>query len=138
VAAGLGENENAATTFMNGAANDITGVPGPLATLTGDRDYWHVSAVAVANLSEAVSFELGASYTEGDSDSSFGALYSIEDETLSVAAGAYYTPVSQLTLGLEAGWVSGEASNTDGVAGTVDHYRDDESITVDFVSVFRF
>ena len=53
----------------------------------------------------------------------------IDTQVTEVIAGIYYDPVSQLTLGLEADWADGLA----------DFYGfDDEFLTVDFVTVWRF
>ncbi|NMD08956.1 MAG: hypothetical protein GYA66_13380, partial [Phyllobacteriaceae bacterium] len=69
---------------------------------------------------------------------------SIEEETIGVAAGLYYTPVSQLTLGVEASWNNTETSAvTTAVAGGIRAVGDWETTETDdvgiaFVSVFRF
>jgi hypothetical protein len=138
VAAGIGENENDSELFMTTLANQGTNTPGTVSTSIYDADYWTVSAVAVANLSDQFSVELGASYYEDEGSSSSLGATDIGTEIFAVAAGAYYTPVSQLTLGLEAGWRSQEAWDTTVLPGFADYYRDEESFTIDFVSVFRF
>jgi hypothetical protein len=65
-------------------------------------------------LSDAVTAELGVSHkwVKGNGD------------ITSVGAGIYYTPVSQLTLGMEAGWTDTKGSN--------------ESVSAALVSVYRF
>jgi hypothetical protein len=71
-------------------------------------------------LSDSVHAEVGASYAEYDD---------IDTEVWEAIAGIYYDPVSQLTLGLEADWAE----------GLEEFYgNDDDFLTVDFVTVWRF
>ncbi len=71
-------------------------------------------------MSDSVHAEVGASYADYDD---------LDTQVTEVIAGIYYDPVSQLTLGLEADWADGLA----------DFYGfDDEFLTVDFVTVWRF
>jgi len=77
-------------------------------------DYTVVSGLASIGLNDAVHLELGAAY--GDSDHG--------GDNTTLLAGMYYSPVSQLTLGLE------------GQYNTFDNY-DDFSV-VDAVAVFNF
>jgi hypothetical protein len=112
-------------------------------------DYWNVSALIVASLSDSISAELGASYQslDGSADdahtnSNYGDI-SIEEETIGVAAGLYYTPVSQLTLGVEASWNNTETSEVTTAAlggrplGDWETSETDD-VGIAFVSVFRF
>lgn len=83
-------------------------------------DYWNASGLINFNLSDTVHFEVGASYVDYDD---------LNLEIWEAIAGIYYEPVSQLTLGLEADWADGYE----------DFYGDDEEfLTVDFVTVWRF
>jgi hypothetical protein len=136
VAAGMGRNENTFFDVMAAPYNITT------STFTGfvaayDRDYWNVSGVAVAHLADQFSLEVGASYEEGNG--AFSPTFDIDDSTVAFAAGAYFTPVDQLTLGVEGAWSSTEQSITDGPTGPgADGYKDTETMGVDFVSVYRF
>ena len=83
-------------------------------------DYWNASALINFNLSDSVHAEFGASYAEYDD---------IDTEVWEAIAGIYYDPVSQLTLGIEADYAE----------GLEEFYGfDDEFLTVDFVTVWRF
>jgi hypothetical protein len=83
--------------------------------LAGNADrFSKASAHLGFTLSDAVTAELGVSHkwVKGPAD------------ITSVGAGIYYTPVSQLTLGLEAGWTDTKGSN--------------ETVSAALVSVYRF
>jgi hypothetical protein len=83
-------------------------------------DYWNASALINFNLSDSVHAEVGASYADYDD---------IDTQVWEAIAGIYYDPVSQLTLGLEADWAE----------GLEEFYgNDDDFLTVDFVTVWRF
>jgi hypothetical protein len=74
------------------------------------EEYWVASALASANLSDAVHAEIAYGHRDNkDGDTVDAAL-----------AGIYYDPVSQLTIGLEGEWI------------------DQTSTQVDIVTVFRF
>ncbi len=80
---------------------------------SGD-DGWAASALASFSLSDTVSAELGAGYADFDSGKRTSAL-----------AAVYYSPVSQLKFGLEAGYSDPSGANND-------------VVTVDFVSIYKF
>ena len=72
---------------------------------TGDQllgDGWEASAAIVATLSDSVSAEVGIGYSTYDND------FIVADttDTLAVAGGVYWSPVSQLKMGAQASWVS--------------------------------
>ena len=78
------------------------------------NDYWKVSALASANLSDAIHAEVAYQHDENQSG------FADVDTAL---AGVYYDPVSQLTIGLEAEWA--KQPGADAMVG-------------DLVTVFRF
>ena len=87
-----------------------------------DATFWDVNGLLSANLSDAIHGELGAGYKTYDISNG------IPDRDIwSVMGGLYYEPVSQLTIGLEA-----EYANVDQGG------YDDEALTVDVVTVYRF
>jgi hypothetical protein len=77
-------------------------------------DYYVISAGLSADLSETVNAQLGVGYK--NFNSGVGDAYA-------VAGGVYWNPVDQLTIGLEGEW------NTQ---------FDDDTVTVDLVTVYRF
>jgi hypothetical protein len=80
---------------------------------TADDDFMRASMFMGFTLSDAVAAELGVTYTDLDAG-----------DNLTVAGGLYYTPVSQLTLGLEASY-----SDTKGAADVT---------KAALVSIYRF
>jgi hypothetical protein len=89
---------------------------------TGQK-FWGASALASANLSEAIHLELGAAYKNYNNSANAG--WALRSDVFSVLGGLYYEPVSQLTIGLEA-----EYSNPKGANNNL--------TSVDLVTVFRF
>ena len=118
------------------------------------NDWWGITGLASANLSDAVHAEVGLGYKhrEGDSHTGYDTFgdptwkYSGFDyDTWGVLAGVYYTPVDQLTIGLEGEWYTSETSISrkgvdesinEGLKDTLDVNTDNWS--VDLVSVWRF
>jgi hypothetical protein len=84
---------------------------------TGDN-YWDISALASANLSDSVHAEIGVAHKDYESGAAF-------NDVTAALAGIYYDPVAQLTIGLE-----GEYSNPRG--------SNNNTASVDLVTVFRF
>ncbi len=84
---------------------------GELGHTTGDK-YTRASMFLGFTLSDSLAAELGATYTDATNNN------------LTVAGGLYYTPVSQLTLGLEASY-----SDTKSV---------DQTFNAALVSIYRF
>ena len=81
-------------------------------------DFWGVSALLSANLSDAVHAEIAYGMKDYDNETNY-------NDNYGVLAGIYYDPVSQLTIGLE-----GEYRNPEGA--------NNNTTTVDLVTVFRF
>ena len=121
------------------------------------NDWWGVTGLASANLSDSVHAEVGAGYKHRETDShdflsspldnadswkSSG----IDYNTWGILGGVYYTPVDQLTIGLEGEWYTKEAkqsvknttsgSESSGYKWSLDASTD--NWTVDLVSVWRF
>jgi hypothetical protein len=108
-------------------------------------DYWGVSGLVSADLSDSVHGEIAAGYKKYK----FKDVWSVTPaglplqnfsccatgpEVLSVLAGLYYEPVEQLTIGIEA-----EHTKTDqGAIGIgLANYKETQT-TIDLVTVFRF
>jgi ethanolamine transporter EutH len=109
VGLGLGFNlGDMANIIMSVAAGQVN---------TGD-DYVHASILGHMNLSDEVFAELALGMAEGD-----GVVY----DALGVMGGIYYAPVTQLTLGLEAEFVSADNS--------VDDY---DAVYGGFVAIWSF
>jgi opacity protein-like surface antigen len=112
-----------------------------------NQRWWGLSALASANLSDAIHAEIGAGYKyrEQQDDSvslSLDGFSEISDTKVTswgVLGGIYYDPVDQLTIGVEGEYWSNEIEqtitfdiNSFDVDATVDNFQ------VDFVSVWRF
>jgi hypothetical protein len=119
------------------------------------NDWWGVSGLASANLSDAIHAEIAAGYKHREGDSFTGVQdadgndwdYSGFDwNQFAVLGGLYYTPVDQLTIGLEAEWYTTETSinrrqyDAEGVSTGLKDDLDvtQDNWTVDLVSVWRF
>ena len=130
------------------------------------NDWWGVTGLASANLSDTIHTEVGLGYKHREGDSHLGIdtegnegwNYSGFDyDTWGVLAGVYYTPVDQLTIGLEGEWYTSETNLSrkstaafegngdptvdggwagEGLKDTLDVNTDNWS--VDLVSVWRF
>ncbi|MCA3560660.1 MAG: hypothetical protein IOC82_06470 [Aestuariivirga sp.] len=122
------------------------------------NDWWGVSGLATANLSDAVHAEFGAGYKHREGDSHDGATFTTEDgpetpwkysgfdyDTWALLGGVYYTPVDQLTIGLEGEWYTTDISTTrtgqvdteaEGLRDKIESSND--NWTIDLVSVWRF
>ena len=118
-----------------------------------NNDWWGVSGLATANLSDAVHAEAGLGYKhrEGDGgtreDLQDGELWKysgFEYDTWAILGGVYYTPVDQLTIGVEGEWYtqSWEASRKGADTGNADQKDElevnNDNWSVDLVSVWRF
>jgi hypothetical protein len=90
-------------------------------------DGWEVSGAVVATLSDSVSAELGAGFSSYDHDHS-----SLETDTMAIAGGVYWSPVSQLKMGVQASLV--DIDNSAAVAG----YKDEEQFNAAFVTWWNF
>jgi hypothetical protein len=141
LAAAMGEGPFATVNEGVLETNDITG--------NYNQSWWGVSALASMNLSDEIHAELAAGYKERDGDSftfdtdfddnfrTSGADY----ETYGVLAGIYYTPVDQLTIGVEGEWYTVDTTldATDQDDGdTISYDSSSDTFSVDLVSVWRF
>lgn len=123
------------------------------------NDWWGVTGALIFNLTDEFSAELGAAYKHRETES--GLL--VEDDsydgwefdgadydTWAIAGGLYYTPVEQLTLGIEAQWQTSETSTSateiywygqytcESNCDTVDIDSQTDTWLVDFTGVWRF
>jgi hypothetical protein len=118
------------------------------------NDWWGISGLASANLSDTVHAEVGLGYKDRQGDD-----YTLDNEdgdavakfsgfdynTWAILGGVYYTPVDQLTIGLEGEWYTTEISqDLKGADGTVvedisaNLDKTTDNWSVDLVSVWRF
>ena len=92
-----------------------------------NADYWYVNGLASMNLSDEIHMELGAGYKTYNPD-----MAALSDmDIMSVMGGLYYSPVSQLTIGLEAEYIS--TDNNHNFGG-----HDTEEVIVDLMTVYAF
>jgi hypothetical protein len=119
------------------------------------NDWWGVSGLASANLSDSFHAEVGVGYKHRETDG-FTGLYDADGDywyysgldwnQFAVLGGAYYTPVDQLTIGLEGEWYTTDSSISRiqrDIEGERTGYKDrlddtEDNWTVDLVSVWRF
>jgi hypothetical protein len=115
-----------------------------LTTVTAwENNWWGVSAIASANLSDEISAEIGGGYKSRDfADVDTADLDASGDySTWSIAGGIYYQPVDQLTIGVESAyWVADWTIENYDAVNDVNSKAEFEadSFTVDLVSVWRF
>ena len=112
-----------------------------------NNSWWGVTALASMNLSDEVHAELAVGYKNREGDSytiDDGALdgfdsSGVEYETYGVMGGVYYTPVDQLTIGLEGEWytTSIDEDLTDG-SDDVIYKSDTDTFSANLVSLWRF
>lgn len=162
VGAGLGFNMGDMASLSLAAAMGA----GPYTTVNDSGDitnslpiynqWYGVSGLASANLSDTVHAEVAAGYKHREGDS-FNAAGSVGDEdvkwhyngfsydTYAFLGGVYYTPVDQLTIGVEGEWYTQtwdfdrNAKNVYGDVGVKDKLSvNNDAWTVDLVSVWRF
>ena len=122
-----------------------------------NNTWWGVTGLASANLSDSVHAEVGAGYKNRQGDSHNGADFGgttgvlwkykgFDYSTWGILGGVYYTPVDQLTIGLEGEWYTADTKLSRksiassplgaGYKDTLDVSTD--NWTVDLVSVWRF
>ena len=122
-----------------------------------NNKWWGVTGLASANLSDTVHAEVGAGYKHregddhdgGDFGGTTGVLWKYKGfdySTWGILGGVYYTPVDQLTIGLEGEWYTADTKLSRksiassplgaGYKDTLDVSTD--NWTVDLVSVWRF
>lgn len=114
--------------------------------INNGQDFWGVSALASVSLSDQIHAELGVGYKDySNYGKNFGASVkngvTPADDQLGVLAGVYYTPVDQLTLGIEGEYVDHRSSNNKiknakGAIVNADDAKDE--LFLDFVSVWSF
>ncbi len=92
IGAGLGFNlgDIASISLAGGLGNQAT---------ASDLDYYYINGLASMNLSDAAHAELGIGYKDYEGDAT----------VMGIMGGLYYTPVDQLTIGLEAEYVSSDS-----------------------------
>ena len=81
--------------------------PGGVANDQHIGDGWEISGAVVASLSDSVSAELGAGFSSYEED-----LLRTETDRTAIAGGMYWSPVSQLKMGVQASWVDVDNSST--------------------------
>jgi opacity protein-like surface antigen len=102
--------------------------------LAGNADSYAKGSVFLGfTLSDAISAELGGAYTDYKGNSS----------SYTVGGGLYYTPVSQLTLGLEASYGKDKniAVDTNWIApgpATLLERNSGKATVVDVIAIWRF
>ena len=162
VGAGLGFNLgdvaslSLAAAFGQGPYQEVNSSGDIVSSIPVNNTWWGVSGLASANLSDSVHAEVGAGYKHREGDSHNGADYGGDTgvlwkykgfnySTVGLLGGLYYSPVDQLTIGLEGEWYTTDTSLTrKGVTGTVaENYKDSLDVStdnwiVDLVSVWRF
>jgi hypothetical protein len=121
-----------------------------------NQTWWGVSALASFKLTDEVHAELAGGYKKregddtalnNDDDTERYLLADGEFETYAVMGGLYYSPVDQLTIGLESEWYTtsttysfySDESTADDLFDSVnDVERDVDTFSVNLVSVWRF
>ncbi|MCA3574181.1 MAG: porin [Aestuariivirga sp.] len=150
IAAALGEGPTVAI------GEDGSGTNGVNFANPWNNQWWGVSGLVSVNLSDEVHAELGAGYIRrefddvtADFDLDPGVAadlveteFSAESDRWVIGGGMYYNPVDQLTVGIEASYavinVEGEADAVDVADTDVKAELEQNSFTVDLVSVWRF
>ena len=113
-----------------------------------NNKWWGLSGLASANLSDTVHAETGLGYKHREGDSYNDSLYHYDGfsyDTWAILGGVYYTPVDQLTIGVEGEWYTQMTDDQrTGRTGTeAENFKDNLNVTndnwtVDLVSVWRF
>ena len=122
------------------------------------QSWWGITGLASFGLTDGIHAEIAGGYKkrEGDdisfenADADIDEGYSLTDveyDTYGVLGGIYYTPVDQLTIGVEAEWyttstsysVYGDENFDDNLWDTVEDVEVDvDTFSIDLVSVWRF
>ncbi len=107
-----------------------------------DNNWWGASALASVNLSDSTHVEFGGAYKNRTGNRATYSDYRIEDvdyNTYALITGLYYTPVDQLTLGLEGEWYRTETDVTSSSSKLRYKTEDDTNdVWVDAVAVWSF
>jgi hypothetical protein len=124
IGAGVGFNlgDFASLSLAGGIGNTINSA-GPI---FDDSDYYFINGLASMNLSDSAHAEIGVGYKDYDGDA----------DVFGVMGGLYYHPVDQLTIGLEAEWVSTNYDFVDILGNTGEVEEDD--LYVGLVTVWSF
>jgi hypothetical protein len=149
VAFGLGDVASISLAAAMGtgpvAVSNAQGLPGSdVEIYPWQNDWWGVSGIVTGHLTDGIHAEIGAGYISRDYNSYDDGdnTYSAESDRWVVAGGLYYTPVDQLTIGVEASYSDFSASllEDDDDFTDTDYQVDIEDIdtTVAFLSVWRF
>ncbi|WP_395661292.1 hypothetical protein [Aestuariivirga sp.] len=104
-----------------------------------NQSWWGVSGLVSFGLTDAVHAEVAAGYKERDFDVPSG--YSLDYETYGMLAGIYYSPVDQLTIGVEGEWYTSDTHYTEDTSDPDDLGEveiEDDNMSVDLVTVWRF
>jgi hypothetical protein len=97
--------------------------------VNGNLDSYAKASVFLGfTLSDAVTAELGGAYTD----------YKGNSNSYALGAGLYYTPVSQLTLGLEASYAKSKNVATSSINALTVNVESKKSTTVDAIAIWRF
>jgi len=163
----LGDMANFSLAAATGEGPDLTVTDGELSSLTKlpfNNTWWGITALASFKLSDEFHAELAGGYKNREGDdlsllfeekNAAGTVTAynkvdfsdIEYDTYGVQGGLYYTPVDQLTIGVEAEWYTVDLSYTaiqDTDAGTAgpnnkaEGSNNPDNFSIDFVSVWRF
>ena len=140
---GAAMGEGPVTTVDDG--NIVAGIP-------YTENWWTVSGLASASLSDEFSAELGVAYTDREGDEfdavALGNLWEsdgVEYSAWGILGGVYYTPVDQLTIGVEGEWWTADSEfSTEYVAGInpgIDKVKwesESDNWSVDLIAVWRF
>lgn len=147
---GNGASLSLAAAFGSGPFQEVNSQGDIYASYPVNNTWWGVSGLASAPLTDVLHAEAGVGYKYREGDSHLGGdrtwrYPGFTYDTWAILGGLYYTPVSQLTLGLEGEWYTVDSSvSRRGVEGT-ERVGYEDSITyssddwtVDVVSVWRF
>lgn len=107
-----------------------------------DNKWWGASALASLNITDSTHAEFAGGYKHRDGNKANYADFridSVDYNTYAVLAGLYYTPVDQLTLGLEGEWYRTETDVTSSNLTTRYKTADNtDDLWVDAVAVWSF
>lgn len=107
-----------------------------------DNSWWSASLLASVNITDATHIELAGGYKhrEGNKATYDGfTIDGVDYNTYGLLAGLYYTPVDQLTIGLEGEWYRTETDITSSDVDTRFVTDDDmDDVWIDAVALWRF
>jgi len=110
------------------------------AAIGEDDTYWAASGGLIFNLAEATRLEAGVGYENVDANNHnvFLSGQPFDQEIWVVNGGIYWDPVSQVTVGLQANYVSSDFNNADSGPHTKQISNDDNDFSVRFGTWLRF